>query len=114
MQDTLAYKQLSFTWFQNDPAGNTTVYYRNGTIAIFNTTGFITYIVAPTALFSVTDNGGYMYYYIATNFTVIYNKPVELELTDEEKAISYLYQDIYSNGTNRTVYRNGTIAIFDS
>lgn len=112
-EDDLTYKQLSFSMFRKEN-GMMTVWYRNGSQALFNSTGFVRYIVAPDVIYSPIEDGGYSFYYVKTNFTVIYNKPFEEETTERARAVSFDYSEIFRNGTRRTVYRNGTIAIFDN
>lgn len=112
--DTLEYRQTSFVSYQRESNGTMVVFYRNGSIATFNDTGFVRWNVEPDVMFFTELNGGYRFLYKRNNFTVVYNKPVEEEETPRLKATTISYSEIFSNGTNRTVFRNGTIAIYNN
>jgi hypothetical protein len=99
-----------------EPSGQSTYTFANGTVALFNGTIFVGYIVRPTSFFvtrkvTVFEDAGFMEEY--SNGTVIrYSPPID-ELADEvDRALYVVKEEINTNnGTGRSFFFNGTVIL---
>ena len=110
--DTELYKRTSFEVFETYPNVTTKVTYRNGTIAMFNTSGFMNYIIPPEQYFYSYADGSYRFFRLNDSFIINYNNPLTTFSTILEKSVSYDFYTINSDGVKNVTYRNGTIALF--
>ena len=110
--DTELYKRTSFEVFETFPNASTKVTYRNGTIGMFNTSGFMYYIIPPEQYFYSYDDGSYRFFRLNDSYIINYNKPLTDKSEILEKSVSYDFYTITFDGVKNVTYRNGTIAIF--
>lgn len=89
-----------------------TNYYRNGTIAKFTNGLFVSYVKAPESFYYLFSDGSYEFQYYGKNQVLHYNSPLSEDAEPQERSCRYDNYTIFSNGTKRVCYRNGTIALF--
>ena len=112
--DSELFKRTSFEEFETFPNSTTRVTYRNGTIAMFNNSGFMYYIVPPESLFFSYDDGSYRFQFLNDSSIIQYNKPLSPNPSLLEKSVLYDFFTISPAGVKNVTYRNGTIALFQT
>ena len=65
------------------------VYYKNGTIAIFDDSGLTRLVKEPSAYFSQYPDGSYRYDYYKNGTSVQYNAPLTDRSSMYDRACSY-------------------------
>ena len=110
-------KAIGYEFIDTYTNGSQQIFYRNGSVAFFNATGFDHWVVPPTEFFVSYEK--YIYddgvEYIFSNGT---DRMVAREIditTDTEYYIKTSFEilDKFINGTTIVTYRNGTIAVFN-
>ena len=112
--ETAEIKAFRIKSINSEPNGMQTIYYANGTVALYNGTDFVRYIVAPTSYFvtrSVTifDDGGFLEEF--SNGTTIFHYPMVDERANELVRAYYITKvENNLDGTGKKFYLNGTVS----
>lgn len=115
-QDDLT-RNVGFDFIDSYPNGTQQIFYRNGSIALYNSSGFDRWVKAPTSFFvswekvSTADGDQYTF----SNGTVrMVARALRTDDTELFKRTSFEQFDQLSNGTTIVTYRNGTVAVFSA
>jgi hypothetical protein len=111
--ETPEMKAFRIVSIRSDPDGMQTFFFANGTVALYNGTEFVGYLVKPTSYFVtrqviINDDGSFFEEF--SNGTMIRNAPPLDERADElERARYIIREEKNSDGSGKRFFFNGTV-----
>ncbi len=111
--ETAEIKAFRIKSINSEPDGIQTFYYANGTVAVFNGTDFVKYLVKPTSYFitrkvTIFDDGGFLEEF-SNGTNIVYAAMLDERADELVRAYYITKEEFNSDGTGKRFYLNGTI-----
>jgi antitoxin component YwqK of YwqJK toxin-antitoxin module len=112
--ETAEIKAFRINSINSEPNGIQTFFYANGTVAVFNGSKFVKYLVKPTSFFvtrqvTIFPDGGFEERY-SNGTTIRYSETLDERADELVRAYYITKQEFNADGTGKNFYFNGTIA----
>lgn len=111
-------RAIGFIYMEMQSNGTIKTFYRNGTVALFNRTGFVRYVIPPKSIYvwildRKTNNDRSQSIVFSNGTTRVFRPPDSIDTSEFEIATGYETVDLFLNGSSTIYYRNGSVQSLD-